>query len=811
MKKILLLIFVLVPLITFCQQNEQYANVQGLVQDARTHQPLPYATVTFYNLKTDGFTGMVTDDKGVFSIDVPHGNYKISIQFLSFKAFIINNLNIDYDIDLGLIEIEEAIEELKEVEVKGTSDLIDYQFDKKIYNASRDIANLGGTAITVLENTPTVRVDEQGKIVIRGNEAMILVNGKPFAAQANYQDLLQSIPSNSISQVEIISRSAKYDAQGGGGIINIILKKNSEEGYNGTIEIHGGIPDDDGLSTFLNYNAEKVSIYSTASFNHLNQIKYSEIQQFYTDPMDQPAGNLYETRDDDRQRNSFLFNIGSDFRLDEKNTISSSLLYSMSNKNYDSDLVLTDFDPVGNIKNLNNRMVEDNTDENYFEFLLNYTLNFNKENHKISFDARYDQSVSDNITDITNQNTMPSSFEDEQKTIKDQSFSTYMFQMDYSLPLGETVLMETGFKSNLRDYENDFNLFGFDSATRLFLPIEGFENMITYTENVYAAYLNLSKSYEKLNLSLGLRMEHSDVKITDLTNENKNHYEYTDLFPNFNLGYTFNDESLFSLNYTRLIERPDISQLNPYVSFVDERFIVQGNPYLQPYYSHYLVMEYYKKFEKFSLNSAFFASMDQDQFLTVLENTGNKTEEGFDIFTRKPINNGDLNQFGLEFDLMYFPMENLRFRALVSPYYFELTETLNESYDYSDYVLYGNFIADYRLKQTWKFQVNFTYQSPKKTALTKLDQIMYVNAVVSNDILDNKATLSLSARDIFKSREIIYESMEAGVQTDRYSIFEPQFVLSFSYRFNRAPRQNAKNRSKDINMNIFEIDEDEKN
>jgi len=806
MKYIHLIIFLFITCAFYSQDKGQRATINGKIHDAKTNQPLPYATITLLNLKDSNFSGTITDNQGGFLLEVPYGNYKVTIQFLSFKPFVINELKIEDDLDLGVFEIEENSEILKEVEVNTTGDLVEYKFDKKIYSAGKDIANMGGNALTVLENTPTVMVDDQGRLMIRGNEATVLMNGKPFASQSNYQNILMNLPANSISQVEIISRSAKYDAQGG-GIINLVLKKGTGDGYNGTVEVHGGIPDDDGVSTFINYNGERINVFSTAGFNHQDQIKYSEIEQFQQNSQTEDPV-FFETRDDNRQRNSFLFNIGSEFMINEKNSFNSSFLYSMSNKNFDSDLMLTDLN-MGQVINQTDRNVDDNTDDSFFELLLNYTTSFKTKEHSLSFDLKYDHSLSDNITDIVDTAVLPAGPQDRQKTTTDQTNSTGLFQVDYAQPINNFGLVETGVKTNIREYESALLVYDYDPIQFKFNPVSGRENNLSYDEKVYAAYLNFSKELNSLNFSLGLRTEYTDVRISDLIYDNTTVDQYTDFFPTANLGYTFKDESLLTLYYSRSISRPGVAQLNPFISFADERFIVMGNPLLKPYYTDYFVTEYFKKFgAKVSLNTALFASMDDDQILTVLENTGNQTDDGFDIYTRKPVNNGDLNQYGIEMDLVYNASNALRFRALLSPYYFEIINTTNGAYDTDDFVLYGNAIADYKFLETWKFQINYTYQSPKTTGLTELKAIQFVNLALSKDLFKSKATLSFTAKDIFRSREIYYESMEAGIQTNSYAFFEPQYLLSFSYRFNGAAKRNSKNRSGEVNKNIFELDEE---
>ena len=413
--------------------------------------------------------------------------------------------------------------------------------------------------------------------------------------------------------------------------------------------------------------------------------------------------------------------------------------------------------------------------------------------------------------DILNTNLSPDLSTDQQKTTKIQNYYTVMGQADYSLPFNADWLFESGIKANYRDYKNDFNIFNFAPIPRTFEPIDGFENNIGYKETVLAGYVNLGKKTERWNFSVGIRTEYSDVITSDLTNNTENTDQYTDFFPSALIGYSFEDESMITFNYSRSIYRPTVAQLNPFVSFADERFIVTGNPFLKPYYSDYFVAEYYKQFKSGSLNTAIFASLDHNQVLTVLENTGEQTDEGFDVFLRKPINNGDLNQYGIEFDFIYPISKQIRFRTLLSPYYFELTKTEGGLYDAEDFVFYGNAILDFRFGNSWKIQPSYTYQSEKITGLTKLKAIQYVNLALSKDILNNKATLAFTAHDLFKTRKIIYESTEADAITNRNSIFDPQFLVSFSYRFNKAPKRNTKNRANELKGSIFEVDEDEKN
>ncbi|MEN8188155.1 MAG: outer membrane beta-barrel family protein, partial [Bacteroidota bacterium] len=764
MKKIISILFLLISISFFAQQSSPPHNIKGTIIDAETKLPLSFATITFHSEKENNFSGGVTNDHGQFDINISTGTYRISFDFFSFQSKVIDSLLINKDIDLGEIYLSSDVENLDEVEVNVSGKLIEHKFNKKIYYASKDIANVGGNAITVMENTPSVRVDPEGKFSIRGSTVLVLVNGRPFGGQKNNAEVLSLIPSNSIDRVEIVTQSAKYNAQGG-GILNIILKKGKLQGYNGTVEVHGGVPDNGGASTFINYKSDKINVFSTASFNHLDKIKNSEINQTYFDEESNPTGFLEQSSIDNRQRNSALFSIGSDFYLDTKNTITTSILYTLTNKNFDSDLNFNDFNAFFDPVQITKRDVWDNTDEHRLEALVNYTKTFKTEDQKLSFDVQYDRYHSDNITDIKSLATLQSSDLLQQQSVKYQELDNYLARADYQFPINDTGLLETGLSTNFRKYYNDFSAKILDDSEKLYIPLEGYNNEINYDENVYAAYVNFSKELEKFNFSVALRAETTKTDIKEESSDTEETNDYTDFFPSASVGYSFKDDSMLSFFYSRYIDRPQVHQLNPFVSFANDRLISTGNPYLKPFYSNRFILEFNKDLGKFNITSALFYTDEKDQISSVLSNSGEQTIDGFDIFIKKPMNNGDLDQYGFDLELTYLPSKFLRFRTYLSPYYFDLSNTLDNTYDYSDFMFYGNFMAELKFPKSLKLQLRYTYQSPKKTALTNIDRIQYINASLSKQLWDNKATLTFKANDLFGLRKYSYSSNEANTFT----------------------------------------------
>lgn len=806
MKLLLVVFFSFLGLQLFSQQSNDDFLVTGIVYDAETHSALQFVSLTLQNFNTGEIIENITTKSGEFAMIVPKGKYYFIAESLSFKPFIIPLLKIDQGIELGVIELTQNFETLNEIEVVAKIKLVDYKFDKKVYYASKDIANMGGNAITVLENTPTVRIDEQGRISVRGSAVQVLVDGKPYGGQQSSADVLSLIPANSISKVEIITHSAKYDAQGG-DVLNIILKKRKNDGYNGTTELHGGVPGNNGISTFLNLKNEKINVFSTASFNNGVRKKDTEINQIFLDESQIPLGSFEQQRKDNQQQNSLLLNIGSEFYIDAKNTLTTSLLFSDSNMNYDADLLLEDYDPAKQLIKASDRRVADNIDGDNLEAYIDYTTKFEKEDHQLSTLLKYDKNTANSNTFIHETETFPNSDDYKQKSIQIQDLNSYYFQMDYKLPLEKNAIFEAGQKSTFRTFNNDYSINDYNTNTNFYYPVDLYNSSVSYDENIYAFYINYSKQFEKLSLSLGLRTEFSKTTVGENFQNTEFNNNYTNYFPSVILGYSFDNNSSVTAQYRPYIDRPSIAQLNPYNSLTDERYQQVGNPFLVPSYSNYFLVEYQRDFEKIYLNTALYYISSEDIILNVLEKTENQTADGFDIYQQKPLNNGTMNYLGFELDVTYSPSKKLRLNTFIGPYYNQLSNSLGNLYDYDNFILYTTFTALYKINDSFRFQANYFYQTAKKTALNELDNIQSLNLTMSKDLFKGQSTLTFKINDVFHTREAVYKSQEANTLSNRNVIFDTQYLLSFTHRFNKASKRNANNRTKDTNINVFEIEE----
>ncbi len=777
--------------------------VTGKIIDAITSEPIEYATISFK--KDSILIGTISDRNGRYSIDILTGTYTIKAEFLSYDSYILNNKKLNEPLDFGTIVLFYNSEILQEVELTGQQRLTEFKVDRKIYRSSQDIANDGGNAIDVLNNTPSVTIDDTGNVNMRGASATLLIDGKPLLGLGNGMDMLSSIPSSSIEKVEIITRSAKYSAEGGGGILNIVTKKSRTQGLSGSVELHGGIPENNGGSVFINNSSKTVSLFSTISFNNEKNIKYTDIGQTYFDNSNNISGSFEQYRKDENQRNSFLFNIGSDFYLNDKNVITASFLANTHNKNYISNLDLDDYNSQKIINRSAKRNVNDADDIIKIEGLLNYTHTFNQEGQKLSFDVKYGTTVSDNEANIIENITIPNSENIKQKVEKNQNLDDYLVQLDYTLPFTEDKTLELGYKSTFRLYENDYNVMQLDANSGNYTTIGGFTDVVNYDENVHALFAQYTATHGSFSYALGLRSELSDVTIgIGIINENSKNY--TDFFPSVSLGYEFENENYLSLNYSRSINRPEISQLNPFISLNDERYQSVGNPNLDPYYTNFIELLYDMSFEKLLITSSLYATYAENQFLTVLQSAG-QNAEGLEIFKRTPINSGNKISLGVDVDLTYTPFKGLRLNTYVSPYREETTKALDDTYNITNTVWYAEASALVSLNNGIKLRAQHYYQSPMIDGLAKYKTINFTNLAISTPLLKKKAMLTFKVTDVFNTKNYTTSTLEANSNTTRQLTFERQFLLAFTYEFKQSGKS-KKDRSKDVKKDELEDKQD---
>jgi len=445
--------------LNYSQQKPDVKKVKvtGKVIEKGTNQPLEYSTISLINPTTNKVVaGGITDAKGDFSFDAVPGTYNVKVEFISFKPTELKAKSIKENTNLGTISLEDDATQLKEVIVRSEKTTVEIKLDKKVYNVGQDLMVKGGTVSDVLDNIPSVAVDVEGNISLRGNDNVkILIDGKPSSA-ININDALRQIPADAIDKVEVITNpSARYDAEGGGGIINILIKKGKNKGLNGSVMATGGYPSNQGLTANINFKSENFNMYSSQGYNYRSNPGTMINNTKYLNSTNDATGYINENRDNSRINKGYNGNFGIDWYLDKSTTWSNIVNYRRNISNNEENVFSNNYDSNYNFTYLRNRDNLDNTKSENIEYSTNLTKNFKKQGHKLTFDGVFslnnDKDLA-GITDITS-NSSTVNFD---ATKNNQKQIRNLLQTDYVLPIGKNSQFEAGYRGSFTSQTTDY-------------------------------------------------------------------------------------------------------------------------------------------------------------------------------------------------------------------------------------------------------------------------------------------------------------------------------------------------------------------
>lgn len=763
----------------FSQNHNQRPkiHVTGSVIDQESKQALEYATLIFKPQKGKRLSGGITDSQGNFDIEVPVGQYTISVEFLSFKTKTLPTRKLTKSINIGTISLESDMEALDEVEIIAEKSTVEIHLDKKIYNVGKDMTVKGGTASDVLDNVPSVTVDVEGNVSLRGNESVrILVDGKPSGLVGlSATDALRQLPAEAIQKVEVItSPSARYDAEGTAGIINIILRKNKAQGFNASTTLTTGIPDNHGISANINYRAKKYNIFTNLGYSYRNAPGNAYFENYYND-----SGITFneEIRDYNRKRNGFNSNIGLEYYLSKNASVTGTFLYRNSNGETDVRNKSIRYDETGSYLSESLRNEIEDRKDNLLEYALNFTQKFKKSGHKLSFDAKYQDNYEEENALISDDAILSETVESLDKEQR------ILLKSDYVLPIGENQQFEAGFQSNMIQSTNDYTV-DFSSDPDII-------NLFDYKENIHALYSQYGNKFGKISALFGLRVELSDITAVVEGTEVDYKKNYTKLFPTLNLAYELSEKESFTLGYNRRIRRPRSHHLNPFSSRSSTSNVFKGNPDLDPMFTNGVDLGYYKKWDKLTFNTSIYFKHTENAFQFVREATGVYNENGVEIIESTPINLNDQDRYGLEFSLNYHPIKWLRLNNNFN-FYRYTSDGIYHDVDYSttSESWSDRFSSRITLLKNIDFQTTIFYRGPQESAVSKREGLVMANIALSKDILKDKGTLAFNISDLFNTRKRKMESYYADFTN--YSEFQwrqRQFKLSFTYRFNQKKKR----------------------
>lgn len=785
-----------------------HGKIVGTVMDAETDQPVEFANVALVDPATQKpIDGAVCDDKGKFVIQkVAAGTYTVSISFIGYETQNIQKITVEDkrdEVNLGEVKLPASTKVLSEVVVEGQKQLIEERVDRTIYNAENDITTKGGDATDVLKRVPMLSVDLDGNVTLRGSQNIkVLINNKPSTIMASsIADALKQIPADQIKTVEVItSPSAKYDAEGSGGIINIVTKKNTLQGATLSVDAGVGLRGSN-LGLNGNYRTKKMGFslggWGRSMYNVTGSFESSQLTRDTTVSPHTETLNLQSA--DTRNRGLFgNYNIGWDYDIDKKNSLAASVRLGARNNKNSQDNFFTETFGSQYRSSLRDVITDDKS--NNIDVNLTYTRLYEKPQRELSFLALYSKNIRDN--DIESRTKETDGFEDFTgfKNLNDSYNQEITLQADYQTPIGTTQIVEFGGKDIMRKAYSDFSRLN-DSGDGVYLPTtdSDFSNNLNYKQNVMAGYLaytlNLQKGY---SIKAGSRYEYTTIDAFTQTEENIEIPSYGVFVPSVNLSKKLEGGSTLKAAYNRRIQRPSIQFLNPNIQNSNQINISKGNPELRPEYTNNYELSYNTFIKGTSLN-----------FTSFVRNTTGSIQR---IRTRIPAEGGDPEKILTEFvnigtedayGLSVFANVNigkLSLNAGSDVYYNILDDNIGTKNE--GWVLSGRVFGSYSLNKGWGIQF-FGFMRGKQVQLQgSQGGFGFYNLGVKKDLANKRGSVGLGLENFvtnnFKIRSELYSPTID--QKSLTVLHNMSFRVNFSYRIGKmsmdAPRPR---RSKSIN------------
>jgi outer membrane receptor protein involved in Fe transport len=745
-------------------------------------------------------SGTIGNEKGKFSLDVAPGIYDLLIESIGYEPLKLANQSFNSSTNLGQIAVKESNQTLNEVVVKGQKASMELNLDKRIFNVGTDLANKGATASEILGNLPSIQVDPEGAIKLRGSDNVrILIDGKPSTlAGINGSSGLQSLQGNLIDKVEIITNpSARYEAEGMAGIINIVLKKNQNQGFNGAIETTTGYPENFGGTAIVNYRKNKLNFFlNYGVFYRRTPGRSSIYQEVYTGKQ-----TNYLNQHSQNNVTGLVNNVrgGADYFFNEKTILTASYIYRRTDVRRITDFYYLDY--RSNLNNLYSdtyRQQDEKESEPNGEYALTFKKNFAKKGKEFTADLRYLDywERSDQIYTQFGKKADGTSFPElskVQKALNDEFERQWILQADYVNPIGKDAKIEMGLRTSFRNMINDY-IVTEQQPSGLFTIVPGLRNVFNYKENISAAYLIFGNKMKQFSYQFGLRAETTDIQTELEQTGEKNPRNYANLFPSAHFTYTITPDNSFQLSYSRRVRRPTYNDLTPFVTFSDNRNYFSGNPNLNPEFTNSVDLGHLKYFDQGSISSSIYYRETFgkiDRFRTVDSLGFSKT---------LPSNLSNQKSMGIEIASSWNFTKSYKadlsfnaFRAITD------ASNINSAFKSDTYSWFVRHSSRIKVGAT-DLQIRANYEAPQLTPQGSRGYMAWMDLSASKDIMKGNGTLTLSILDIFNSRINRYESryLSPADGSGFFTSGESQgrlrsFNLTFNYRF-KTTKQAAKQR-----------------
>jgi outer membrane receptor protein involved in Fe transport len=789
MKKIFTLSLILSSLWSFSQIsvngpsagsiNPTIYSIVGQVVEASSNQSIDYATITVMDLKTDELiSGTTTEGGGVFRLETKTKEVYIEVSFIGYSTKRVEEFNWNGNkADLGVIKLGEDTKTLDEVVVTATKSTTEFKLDKRVFNVGTDLSTTGASALEVLNNVPSVNVNIEGEVTLRGSGGVqILINGKPSVLTDEAGGALGTITADMLESVEVITNpSAKYEAEGTSGIINLVLKKNEKNGLNGSLTLNTGWPHNHSVGLSLNKRTQKLNLFTQFGVGY--KVQPNEVENINRDLV---TGRTINS-DGEEFRNENFYNIilGSDYYINPQNIITLSGSFAYEIEDQPSTTNFTSFDGNELLTREWQRTEVTEATNPKLQYELQYKRDFtDHKDHQLQFSAIGNYFGKDQSSIFNERTISGPDNPTNQTTATAFDEGKYTFNLDYTKPIAEQWQIETGAQYVDNSVSNDFTVSDIiDGET---IINEGLTNIFEYDQKVLGVYTTGSYEGDLWGVKLGLRAENTDLSTLLKNTNEENSQNFTNLFPSAHTSYKLSERVSLQAGYSRRIYRPRLWDLNPFFNIRNNFSIRAGNPNLLPEYTDSYEVGSIFIYEQISFNVNAYHRYTTEKIERV-----STFSDNVNIFS--PENIGTNRTTGLELNFKYSPMKKVTINGDGNYNIFRRKGEFNDQvFDFNADQWSTKITSKFKFSRSFDFEVTGQYQSSEQTIQGTRSANLFGDLGMRYKILNGKAVVNLSVRDIFASR--IRENIAEGADFSAYSFRQRgRFIsLGFSYGFGKG-------------------------
>ena len=800
-------LFLLLTLVCCFHYSFASITVKGRVFDKATGLPMEYATVRACTLPDTTFiAGCITEPTGNFSMQLEKGRYVLEFQYM---GFVTSYRNITLDgtknpYDVGKVNLSPDSRMLNEVDVVAERSTYEMTLDKHVFNVGKDVGNTAGNAIEVLENIPAVSVDVEGNVSLRGDDGVrILIDGKESGLSGmSTQDALRTLQGDMIERIEVITNpSVRYDAEGSAGIINIILKKDKRQGFNGAVNVRTGYPWMYGASLSGNYRLKRWNLFASYGFNNRSNIGggVNQTKRYYLDTIgagpDMTFDTIFtqftnQTTERRMRRMGHNVRVGADYYITDHDIISAAFVFRYGRLETHPVVKYLDEYPLSGTSSYDERAEDYLEYEPMYEVTLDYDKTFERKGRSLKANVRYFTNTEKASSDITEKVYPDKNMEQVlsalyQKTGNDQNMRNLQASIDYVHPFLTKAQWEIGAKYTNRNINSLSEVTEKDSLG-VYHPLSDYCYDYEYKEQVAALYTSIGNEWGRWSAQVGLRAEMTDIMTnlkgyahdgTDSINGGK---PYFDFFPSAHVNYSVNEFNQFQVSYTRRIRRPGFWQMSPFRSYNDNRNIRMGNPSLTPTYMDSYELGYIHFWDKASFNFTAYYRHGTNMIRSY-------TYENDGVFYSMPINFGKADDFGVELVAQGQMTKWWNLNGNVNFFRSQFNGKINDKvYDDATWMLFGRAVSKFKVSTWFDLQLTAHIMGPHKEPLGMHKGNWWIDLAVSKEILHGNGTVTFNVRDLFNSRSWGGESWGDGFWQYNTSTWNRRsFSLNFNYRINQ--------------------------